>query len=137
MRSSDAFLCQEILLCGITATPPHREITKTAIGAENSVNWKYCERTIDAVNELKKNGFAVFAKAYSPSELEAYLEPIIPQWDAAHILRLWFRYRDQHVFWPWNKQFDANRSDTDVPDLDFLHRGVVELLQAGDGPQQI
>ena len=37
------------------------EITKTAIGAENSVNWKYCERTIDAVNELKKNGFAVFA----------------------------------------------------------------------------
>lgn len=61
MRSSDAFLCQEILLCGITATPPHREITKTAIGAENSVNWKYCERTIDAVNELKKNGFTVFA----------------------------------------------------------------------------
>ena len=37
------------------------------------------------------------------------------------------------MFWPWNKQFDANRSDTDVPDLDFLHRGVVELLQAGDG----
>ena len=79
------------------------------------------------------DGFAVFAKAYSPKELELYLEPIVPQWDASHILRLWFRYRDQHVFWPWNKQFDANRSDTDVPDLDFLHRGVVELLQAGDG----
>lgn len=78
------------------------------------------------------DGFAVFAKAYSPKELELYLEPVVPQWDASHILRLWFRYRDQHVFWPWNKQFDANRSDTDVPDLDFLHRGVVELLQAGD-----
>jgi pimeloyl-ACP methyl ester carboxylesterase len=79
------------------------------------------------------DGFAVFAKAYSPAELEAYLEPIVPQWDAGHLLRLWFRYRDQHVFWPWNKQSDAQRSDTDVPDLAFLHRGVVELLQAGDG----
>lgn len=79
------------------------------------------------------DGFAVFAKAYSAQELDAYLEPIVPQWDAGHLLRLWFRYRDQHVFWPWNKQFDAHRSDTDVPDLEFLHRGVVELLQAGDG----
>jgi tRNA G18 (ribose-2'-O)-methylase SpoU len=45
MRSSDAFLCQQMILCGITATPPHREITKTAIGAENSVSWRYQEHT--------------------------------------------------------------------------------------------
>ena len=79
------------------------------------------------------DGFAVFSKAYSADELALYLEPIVPQWDGGHLLRLWFRYRDQHVFWPWNKHADANRSDTNVPDLDFLHRGVVELLQAGDG----
>ena len=53
MRSSDAFLCQEMILCGITATPPHREITKTAIGAENSVSWRYQDHTIDAVKDLK------------------------------------------------------------------------------------
>ena len=61
MRSSDAFLCQEMILCGITATPPHREITKTAIGAENSVSWRYQHHTIDAVKDLKSQGFLVYA----------------------------------------------------------------------------
>ena len=78
------------------------------------------------------DGFAVFARAYSDAELDAYLEPIIPTWDGAHLLHLWFRYRDQHAFWPWNNQTAAGRSDTDIPDLDFLQRGVIELLEAGD-----
>lgn len=78
------------------------------------------------------DGYAVFAKPYTDEQLERYLEPIVPVWDGAHLLRLWFRYRDQHVFWPWNVQTAETRSDADVPDLDFLHRGVVELLEAGD-----
>lgn len=78
------------------------------------------------------DGFAVFARRYTEEELERYLEPIVPAWDGAHLLRLWFRYRDQHVFWPWNNQSAAARSDADVPDLDFLHRGVIELLEAGN-----
>lgn len=61
MRSCDAFLCQEMVLCGITGIPPHREITKTAIGAENSVGWRYQEKTIDAVKGLKSQGFTVYA----------------------------------------------------------------------------
>ena len=55
------FLCQEMILCGITANPPHREITKTAIGAENSVSWRYQHHTIDAVKDLKLQGFVVYA----------------------------------------------------------------------------
>ena len=78
------------------------------------------------------DGFAVFPRRYSDEELARYLEPIVPAWDGTHLVRLWFRYRDQHVFWPWNHQGAAARSDADVPDLDFLHRGVVELLEAGD-----
>ncbi|MGB7542328.1 MAG: alpha/beta fold hydrolase [Burkholderiales bacterium] len=78
------------------------------------------------------DGYAVFAQRYTNEQLERYLEHIEPTWDGAHLLRLWFRYRDQHVFWPWNNQTAAARSDADVPDLDFLHRGVVELLEAGD-----
>jgi pimeloyl-ACP methyl ester carboxylesterase len=78
------------------------------------------------------DGYAVFAKRYSEEELERYLEPIVPVWDGGHLVRLWFRYRDQHVFWPWNNQTHAARSDADVPDLDFLHRGVIELLEAGN-----
>ncbi|HLO60743.1 MAG TPA: RNA methyltransferase, partial [Bacteroidales bacterium] len=60
-RTCDAFLMQEIILCGITATPPHREISKTALGATESVEWKYMESTVEAVNELRNNGYKVFA----------------------------------------------------------------------------
>lgn len=60
-RTSDAFLIEEILLCGITATPPHREIHKTALGAEESVNWRYFEDTMDAIDYLKEKGFICYA----------------------------------------------------------------------------
>ena len=51
-RTSDAFLVDCIYLCGITATPPHPEMHKTALGAENSVEWRYKKNTLDAVQEL-------------------------------------------------------------------------------------
>lgn len=60
-RTGDAFLIKEILLCGITAKPPHREIHKTALGATDSVSWSYYESTIEAVKEIKKKGFTVVA----------------------------------------------------------------------------
>lgn len=60
-RTADAFLLSGIYLCGITSAPPHPEIHKTALGAENSVDWKYFEQTTDAVNELKNKGFTVLA----------------------------------------------------------------------------
>lgn len=60
-RTADAFLVQEIALCGITATPPHREILKTAIGATNSVDWQYFKTTEEAVVYYKNLGFTVAA----------------------------------------------------------------------------
>lgn len=60
-RSCDAFLVDEILLCGITATPPHVDIHKTALGAEESMAWRYYDDTLTAVNELKTKGYTVFA----------------------------------------------------------------------------
>jgi tRNA G18 (ribose-2'-O)-methylase SpoU len=60
-RTSDAFRVDEILLCGITATPPNIEIHKTALGAEDSVAWRYFDETITAVNELKAEGYTVFS----------------------------------------------------------------------------
>ena len=53
-RTADAFLTEAIYLCGITATPPHREIQKTALGATESVDWKYFPKTTDAIHYLKK-----------------------------------------------------------------------------------
>ena len=60
-RTSDAFLVNKIYLCGITATPPNAEMHKTALGAENSVDWKYFSNTEDAVNELHAEGYEVFS----------------------------------------------------------------------------
>ena len=60
-RTSDAFLVEAVYLCGITSTPPHAEIHKTALGAENTVDWKYYEDTHTAVDELKTMGYTVFA----------------------------------------------------------------------------
>lgn len=60
-RTADSFALEGIYLCGITATPPHREILKTAIGATESVDWQHFESTTDAVENLKNQGFKVFA----------------------------------------------------------------------------
>ncbi|MCD4681509.1 MAG: RNA methyltransferase [Bacteroidales bacterium] len=60
-RTADAFLLEAIFLCGITATPPHREIHKTALGATDSVEWKYFDETSEAVKLLKEQNFKIFA----------------------------------------------------------------------------
>lgn len=60
-RTSDAFLVEEIILCGITATPPNTEIHKTALGAEDSVNWRYFDDTRTALNRLKAEGYIIYS----------------------------------------------------------------------------
>jgi tRNA G18 (ribose-2'-O)-methylase SpoU len=60
-RTADAFRVEHIALCGICSTPPHREIHKTALGAEDSVAWSYHEDTVACVQELKARGYSVYA----------------------------------------------------------------------------
>lgn len=60
-RTADAFRVEQIALCGITATPPHREIHKTALGAEDSVAWSYHGDTADCLRALKADGYRIFA----------------------------------------------------------------------------
>lgn len=60
-RTSDAFRVSSIYLCGITATPPHAEIHKTALGAEDTVDWKHFDNTMDAVQSLKADGYHIFS----------------------------------------------------------------------------
>ena len=60
-RTSDAFLIESIFITGYTATPPHKEITKTALGAQDSVDWKYFKTTTEAIEHLKKDHYKVFA----------------------------------------------------------------------------
>jgi tRNA G18 (ribose-2'-O)-methylase SpoU len=69
-RTADAFLTEAIYLCGITSSPPHREIQKTALGATESVNWKYFPDTIAAVRELKEKGYKIIAVEQTEGSVE-------------------------------------------------------------------
>jgi tRNA G18 (ribose-2'-O)-methylase SpoU len=69
-RTADAFLTEAIYLCGITAKPPHREIQKTALGATESVAWKYFSSTAKAVTELKNIGYKIIAIEQADGSVE-------------------------------------------------------------------
>ena len=58
-RTSDAFLIEKIYLCGITATPPHKDIHKTALGSTETVAWEYAENTLDLIEKLKSDGVKI------------------------------------------------------------------------------
>ncbi len=69
-RSSDAFLIDKIYLCGITGKPPHREISKTAIGAEKSVPWEYFPTAMEAIHQLKNDGYTLIAVEQAENSLD-------------------------------------------------------------------
>jgi 23S rRNA (guanosine2251-2'-O)-methyltransferase len=75
-RTSDAFRIEELYLCGITATPPNREINKSALGATESVKWQYFADTSEAVDQLKKDGYKIIAVEQAVGSIN--LEDFIP-----------------------------------------------------------
>lgn len=60
-RTADAFLLEGIYICGYTAYPPHKEIKKTALGAEESVSWKYFKKIEEAIGEIRAAGYKIYA----------------------------------------------------------------------------
>ena len=60
-RTADAFLLEAVYLCGYTAFPPHKEIRKTALGAEETVSWKHFKKVDEALEELKTLGYKIYA----------------------------------------------------------------------------
>ena len=82
-RTADAFRIGEIFLCGITACPPHREIHKTALGAEESVKWRYFDTTEDACKYLKDNNYKI--NAVEQIEGSVMLNDFVPEHRSAYI----------------------------------------------------
>ena len=97
-RTADAFRLSGLCLCGITATPPHVEIHKTALGAEESVDWNYFEKTEDAVTWLKNQGYRVMAveqcegslrlQDVHPADGEELATVEIPQFGTKHSMNV-------------------------------------------------
>jgi tRNA G18 (ribose-2'-O)-methylase SpoU len=69
-RTSDAFLIEAIYIVGYSAKPPHKEIKKTALGAEGTVTWKYFKTSAEAIEELKKSGYKIFAAEQAEGSCE-------------------------------------------------------------------
>jgi 23S rRNA (guanosine2251-2'-O)-methyltransferase len=76
-RTADAFLVEKIYLCGITATPPNKEIHKTALGATESVSWEYRKEVVEVIEEVKANGVKVYA--IEQTEKAIMLDDFLPQ----------------------------------------------------------
>ena len=83
-RTSDAFLISEVILCGITGCPPHPEISKTALGAEESVKWRYCESALTAVKDMKKEGWLICVLEQAHGSIP--LQNFIPSSDLKYLL---------------------------------------------------
>ena len=77
-RTADAMRIERVLLCGICCCPPNQEIHKTALGAEESVDWKYYQQTVDAVKDLQAEGYTVYAveQAHDSATLEEVAESL-------------------------------------------------------------
>lgn len=76
-RTGDAFRIEAVYLCGISATPPHAEIHKTALGAEDSVDWEYFKTAAEAVGALKAEGYTVYA--VEQAEGSTMLHDFVPE----------------------------------------------------------
>ncbi|OIQ28818.1 MAG: RNA methyltransferase [Bacteroidetes bacterium MedPE-SWsnd-G2] len=83
-RTSDAFLIEKIYLCGITATPPHKDIHKTALGSTDTVAWEYAEKTIDVITTLKSKNVHVIS--VEQAEQSTSLEQFEPQENLTYAL---------------------------------------------------
>ncbi|HRV54710.1 MAG: RNA methyltransferase [Flavobacteriaceae bacterium] len=83
-RTSDAFLVQKIYLCGITATPPHKDIHKTALGATETMAWEYAKDTLEIVEKLNAEGVKVIS--IEQAENAVMLDQFTPEKDTVYAL---------------------------------------------------
>ena len=81
-RTADAFLIEKIYLCGITATPPHKDIHKTALGATENVAWEYVENTLDVVQKLQNEKVSVWV--IEQTEKAILLDAFQPKKNSKH-----------------------------------------------------
>ena len=113
-RTSDAFRVEAVYLCGISCTPPATEIHKTALGAEDSVNWKYFKTALEAVDELKNEGYQVLS--VEQVEHSTKLQTFIPQEGQRYAVILGNEVKGVH-----QEVVDASDGCLEIPQLGTKH----------------
>ena len=113
-RTCDTFRVEAVYLCGISCTPPATEIHKTALGAEDSVNWKYFASAIEAVEELKKNSYTVFS--VEQVEHSTKLHTFVPQRGLKYAVVMGNEVKGVH-----QEVVDASDGCLEIPQLGTKH----------------
>ncbi len=89
---------------------------------------RFPERTV----QVLLDGYPVYTPGEQARRMATYFGTFDPRWDGGHLLWLWARFREQYLFYPWNAPGRGTRADVDIPPVEFLHDGVVDLLTAGN-----
>ena len=119
-RTCDAFRVEAVYLCGICQTPPSTEIHKTALGAEESVDWKYFKTALDAVEELKKQGYTVLS--VEQVEHSTKLQTFVPQKGLKYAVVMGNEVKGVH-----QEVVDASDGCLEIPQLGTKHSMNVSL----------
>ena len=90
---------------------------------------RYPDRTAIALLE----GLPIYSDLERNLRLSTYFPSYEATWDGLHLMWLWYRYREQNVFWPWNVRGRGTRGNCDVPSPEHLHKGLVDILEVGMG----
>ncbi len=113
-RTSDAFLIDKIYLCGITGTPPNREIQKTALGATDSVAWEHVDSTGDLIRKLKADGFRICS--FEHADQSVLLHDFEPENDQMYALVF-----GNEVFGVDDEVLDQSDDVIEIPQLGTKH----------------
>lgn len=113
-RTSDAFLIDKICICGITATPPHRDIHKTALGAEETVEWEYYKDTLNCISQLKKEGYEIYS--VEQAENSVMLQDFTPKQNDKYALVF-----GNEVKGVQQKVVDASNACIEIPQFGTKH----------------
>ena len=113
-RTCDAFRVEAICLCGICQTPPSTEIHKTALGAEEAVSWQYFKTALEAIEELKKNGYTVLS--VEQVEHSTKLQTFVPQRGQKYAVVLGNEVKGVH-----QNVVDASDGCLEIPQLGTKH----------------
>ena len=113
-RTCDAFRVEALYLCGICQTPPSTEIHKTALGAEESISWKYFKTALEAVEALRKEGYTVFS--VEQVEHSTKLQTFVPQRDLKYAVVLGNEVKGVH-----QEVVDASNGCLEIPQLGTKH----------------
>lgn len=122
-----AFALRELLdAIGLARVAFYGSHTGALICAEFAARWP------ERASVILVDGYPIYTPGERERRVANYFPPFEMRWDGAHLLWLWYRYREQYLFWPWNVPGESTQARCDVPDAEFLHEGVVDMLRAGN-----